>query len=48
MGVYQGSPHSQWVLGCPPPGDAGDPPAGSLDSVFLFIAAAFFLWLLSV
>ncbi|XP_029862928.1 E3 ubiquitin-protein ligase RNF5-like isoform X2 [Aquila chrysaetos chrysaetos] len=35
----------------PPPtgtGDAGDPPAGSLDSVFLFIAAAFFLWLLSV
>ncbi|XP_054663619.1 E3 ubiquitin-protein ligase RNF5 isoform X1 [Grus americana] len=35
----------------PPPagtGDAGDPPPGSLDSVFLFIAAAFFLWLLSV
>ncbi|KAM9591798.1 E3 ubiquitin-protein ligase RNF5 [Morphnus guianensis] len=35
----------------PPPtgtGDAGDPPAGSLDSIFLFIAAAFFLWLLSV
>ncbi|XP_064329912.1 E3 ubiquitin-protein ligase RNF5-like isoform X2 [Phalacrocorax carbo] len=35
----------------PPPagtGDAGDPPPGSLDSIFLFIAAAFFLWLLSV
>ncbi|XP_069630297.1 E3 ubiquitin-protein ligase RNF5 isoform X2 [Haliaeetus albicilla] len=35
----------------PPPtgtGDAGDPPVGSLDSIFLFIAAAFFLWLLSV
>ncbi|XP_074990830.1 E3 ubiquitin-protein ligase RNF5 [Calonectris borealis] len=29
-------------------GDAGDPPPGSLDSIFLFIAAAFFLWLLSV